>query len=244
MVEPPKTSLLPANAGRLLALAVIMGVVGVALLGFYFRAKDRNRVMVSVALATKPMVEGDTIKKGMVTAKMIPKDAIGGRFVSGDDIIAVEGRLVGVDLDPGQPLYWNAIPLAAPGGYDRYLRPENRDRAFALTLSGPSVRSGDVIDILGTYAQGTSRQAFEVLPAVTVIDHAGRTLVLSVTPEEQLLLLAAQPCDLTYSIRSKLEPNEDMKLNPVGIGEVLPMSRQLGSARTARLREEGSIHRD
>ena len=171
--------------------------------------------------------------------------------MEGKDIIAVEGRLVGVEMDPGQPLYWNAIPLSAEGGYDKYLRPELRERAFAIGLAGAlsgGTRRGDVIDILGTYTQGDRLTAFEVLPAVTVIDKIGSVLILSVTPEEELLLLAAQPCNLTMSIRSKLEPNEDIKMTPVSITDVLPRARELGTARATRLRQEaaneGKITRD
>ena len=79
---------------------------------------------------------------------------------------------------------------------------------------------------------------------MTVIDRIKTTLVLSVTPDEQLLLLAAQPCNLTYSIRSKMEPEEDMKLQPVDLTDVLPRARVLARARTQRLSEEGTIRRD
>jgi Flp pilus assembly protein CpaB len=213
-------------------------------MNFYFRSRTKKVQWISVAVATKPIAGGDTIRHGWLIAKELPKDVIGGKFVEGKDIIAVEGRLVGVDLDPGQPLYWNAIPLSAQGGYDKYLRPELRERAFALTLSGvlsSGTRPGDVIDILGTYSEGGRRTAFEVLPAVTVIDKIGSILVLSVTPEEELLLLAAQPCDLTMSIRSKLEPNTDVKMTPVSITDVLPRARELGTARAARLRKEADV---
>ena len=127
---------------------------------------------------------------------------------------------------------------------------ELRERAFALTLAGvlsSGTKPGDVIDILGTYTAGGGRTAFEVLPAVTVIDKIGSVLVLSVTPEEELLLLAAQPCDLTMSIRSKKEPNSDVKNTPVSLNEVLPRAKELGTARETRLRQEaqgGGIQRD
>jgi len=230
-------------------IAVILGIIGIVLMNFYFRSRTKKVQWASVAVATRQITGGDTIKHGWFAAKDLPKDVIGGRFVDGNDIIAVEGRLIGVDMDPGQPLYWNAIPLAAQGGYDKYLRPELRERAFALNLAGAlssGTRPGDVIDILGTYSEGGKRTAFEVLPAVTVIDKVGSVLVLSVTPEEELLLLAAQPCELTMSIRSKQEPSRDEKLTPVSITDVLPRARELGTARTARLREaaEGSIKRD
>jgi Flp pilus assembly protein CpaB len=249
MAEAEKHGLLSGSAWRILALAVVLGLVGISLMSFYLRSKDKKKETISVAMATRQIAGGDTIKRGMMVAKELPKDAIGGNFVSGKDIVSVEGRVVGVDMDPGQPLYWNAIPLAAQGGYDRYLRPENRERAFAITLLGAlsgATKPGDVIDILGTYTEGGKRQAFEVLPAVTVLDKIGPTLVLSVTPEEELLLLAAQPCDLTLSIRSKQEPEEDMKLEPVKLSDVLPKAKELGKARSARLSEtpQGSIHRD
>jgi Flp pilus assembly protein CpaB len=150
MAETEKRSLLPKAAGRTLVFAVLIGIVGIILMTLYFRSRNKQLVTVSVALATKPLAEGDTIRQGMLVAKDIPKGAIGGKYVDGKDIIAVEGRVVGVDMDPGQPLYWNAIPLSAQGGYDRYLRPENRERAFAISLPGAPVRPGDVIDILGT----------------------------------------------------------------------------------------------
>ena len=248
MAEAERSSLVTRSNWRVLALAVGLGLVGVALMTFYIRTKDRRRDVISVAVATGQIAGGDTIRRGMMIAKTLPKGLIAGNFVDGSDIISVEGRVVAVDMDPGQPLYWNAIPLVAEGGYDRYLRPENRERALAMTIAGAPVRPGDVIDILGTYAQGNQRQAFEVLPAVTVIDKVGPLLVLSVTPEEQLLLLAAQPCNLTLSIRSKLEPEGDMKLQPVSITQVLPRARELGKARAARLSEPtvaaGSIRRD
>lgn len=254
MAEAEKNGLMPGRAWRTLVLAVVLGAVGIALMSFYLRSREGRKETVTVVVATQSIAGGDTIRHGMVVAKELPAGAIGGNFVGGNDLIAVEGRIVGVDLDPGQPLYWNSIPLAAQGGYDRYLRPENRERAFAIALSGAlsgAVRPGDVIDILGTYSEGGNRQAFEVLPAVTVIDKIGATLILSVTPEEELLLLAAQPCNLTLSIRSKKEPEEDMKLKPVRLTDVLPKARELASARTARLRETpaspapgATIHRD
>jgi Flp pilus assembly protein CpaB len=250
MAEEQKPGLIPRGSLRTLVIAVLLGVVGIALMNFYFRSRTKKVQWVSVAVATKPIAGGDTIRNGWLAAKELPRDVIGGKFVEGKDIIAVTGRVIGVDMDQGQPLYWNAIPLAAQGGYDKYLRPELRERAFALTLAGvlsSGTRSGDVIDILGTYSEGGSRTAFEVLPAVTVIDKIGSVLVLSVTPEEELLLLAAQPCALTMSIRSKLEPNDDVKMTPVSITEVLPRAKALGTARSVRLREEaqkGGITRD
>jgi|GEM_PF-1100419 Flp pilus assembly protein CpaB len=263
MAETEKSGLLPGNAWRALLLAAVLGFVGIALMSFYIRSRDKKKETITVAVAAQKIDGGSTVTHGALVAKELPKGAIGGNFVSGNDIISVEGRVVGVDMDPGQPLYWNAIPLAAQGGYDRYLRPENRERAFAIALAGAlssAAKPGDVIDIVGTYAEGGSRQAFEVLPAVTVIDKIGATLVLSVTPEEQLLLLAAQPCNLTMSVRSKKEPKEDMKLKPVKLTDVLPKAKQLGAERAARLRVEpeppvavapvpapapkGSIHRD
>jgi Flp pilus assembly protein CpaB len=250
MAEEQKPGLIPRGSLRTLIIAVLLGVVGIALMNFYFRSRTKKVQWVSVAVATKSIAGGDTIRNGWLVARELPKDVIGGKFVEGKDIIAVTGRVVGVDMDPGQPLYWNAIPLAAQGGYDKYLRPELRERAFALTLAGAlssGTRPGDVIDILGTYSEGGKRTAFEVLPAVTVIDKIGSVLVLSVTPEEELLLLAAQPCALTMSIRSKEEPNEDVKMTPVSITEVLPRAKALGTARAVRLREEakqGEITRD
>lgn len=239
------------GAWRTLALAILLGVVGIGLMVAYLRTKNKKVATVSVAVAARQIAGGDTIRHGMIVRKDFPKDVIGGNFVSGSDIIAVEGRLVGVDMDPGQPLYWNAIPLADQGGYDRYLRPEFRERAIALNLGGvlnSAVKPGDVIDILGTYSQGVQLQAFEVLPAVTVIGKVGVTLVLNVTAKEELLLLAAQPCNLTMSIRSKKEPEQDMKIDPVKLSDVLPTARELGAERTARLKEEdaatGAIHRD
>jgi Flp pilus assembly protein CpaB len=250
MAEEQKPGLIPRGSLRTLVIAVLLGVVGIALMNFYFRSRTKKVQWVSIAVATKPITGGDTIRNGWLVAKDLPRDVIGGKFVEGKDIIAVTGRAVGVDMDPGQPLYWNAIPLAAQGGYDKYLRPELRERAFALTLAGvlsSGTRSGDVIDILGTYTEGGKRTAFEVLPAVTVIDKIGAVLVLSVTPEEELLLLAAQPCALTMSIRSKLEPNDDVKMTPVSITDVLPRAKALGTARAVRLRaqaEQGGIQRD
>jgi Flp pilus assembly protein CpaB len=254
MVEAEKRSTLPGNAVIILVLAVVLGFVGVALMNYYLRSKNKKILTDTIAVATQSIAGGTTIQHGMLAAKDVPKGIMGGNFVKGGDIISVEGRLVGVDMDVGQPLYWNAIPMAAQGGYDRYLRPENRERAFAMSLGGAlsgAVRPGDVIDILGTYSMGGPPEAFEVLPAVTVIDKVGSVLVLDVTPEEELLLLAAQPCNPTLSIRNKEEPKTDIKLEPVKLTDVLPKAKELGAARTERLRTEkppppstGSIHRD
>jgi Flp pilus assembly protein CpaB len=257
MAEAEKKGFLTGNAWRILILAAILGGIGVVLMNFYVRSNVKKIVKISVATATQQIPGGTIIQRNMLVKQEIPKGAIGGNFVSGDDIITVEGRVVGVDMDPGQPLYWNSIIAPGQGGYDRYLRPENRERAFAIPFSGPlaaAVRPGDVIDILGTYTQGNARQAFEVLPAVTVIDRVGTTLVLGVTADEELLLLAAQPCNPTLSIRSKKEPKDDLRLKPVKLTDVLPKARELGAERTARLRKEealpapaatsGSIHRD
>ena len=242
--EAPKKGILPPNAWRILVLAVILGLIGVVLMNFYVRSRNKKVEMTTVARAVKPIASGTALDRSMLARFEIPKGVIGGNFVSGDDIVSVEGRTVGVDLDVGQPLYWNSVVVMGQGGYDRYLRPENRERAFAVPFSGPivtAVRPGDVIDILGTYTQGNTRQAFEVLPSVTVIDRVGTTLVLSVTAEEELLLLAAQPCNPTLSIRSKKEPKDDLRLTPVKLTDVLPKARELGAARTRRLREQTSL---
>jgi Flp pilus assembly protein CpaB len=207
MAEPEKTPLVPRGSLRTLLIAVLLGIVGIVLMNFYFRSRTKKVQWASVAVATRPIAGGDSIKHGWFVAKEVPKDVIGGKYVEGKDIVAVEGRVIGVDMDPGQPLYWNAIPLAAQGGYDKYLRPELGERAFALPMQGvlsSGTRAGDIIDILGTYTEGEKRTAFEVLPSVTVIDKIGSVLVLNVTQEEQLLLLAAQTCNLTMSIRSKM----------------------------------------
>ncbi|HTW91553.1 MAG TPA: hypothetical protein VMH22_07565 [bacterium] len=251
MTEGGKSSALSGGAWRTLVLAILLGVAGIVLMVYYLRTKNKHVVLVPVAVAARPITGGDTIKHGMILRRDFPKDVIGGNFVNGNDIVAVEGRIVGVDMDPGQPLYWNAIPLADQGGYDRYLRPEFRERAIALSLGGvlnSAVKAGDVIDILGTYSQGSDLRAFEVLPAVTVIGKVGAVLVLNVTEAEELLLLAAQPCNLTMSIRSKKEPESELKLDPVKLSDVLPKAKELGAERTARLAQEaaatGTIHRD
>lgn len=250
MEEPRRTGLLPSGSIRTLVVAVLLGICGIVLMNFYFRSKAKKVQWISVAVATRQIAGGDTIRHGWLESKELPKDVIGGKFVTGNDIVAVEGRVVGVDMDPGQPLYWNAIPLAAQGGYDKYLRPELGERAFALPMSGvlsSGTRPGDVVDILGTYSEGGKRTAFEVLPSVTVIDKIGSVLVLNVTQEEELLLLAAQPCDLTMSIRSKEESNTENKTSPVSITDVLPVAKQLGTAREERLRQAasgGEIQRD
>ena len=42
-------------------------------------------------MATQQIAGGDTIEHGMMVAKEFPKGTIGGNFVSGKDIISVEG---------------------------------------------------------------------------------------------------------------------------------------------------------
>lgn len=238
MATADNQRLLSTSGWRILILAVILGGMGILLLSLYTQSRTKKLAMVSIAVATQTIPSGTVIQAGMLTSQQIPKGTIAGNFVRGEDIIAVQGRTVTVELEKGQPLYWNSIALLASGGYDRYLRPENRERAFALAFSSPlsnAVKPGDVIDILGTYTEGSNRQAFEVLPAVTVIDKIGTALVLNVTAEEELLLLAAQPCNLTLSVRSKQEPKEDLKLKPVRLNDVIPKAKQLSAVRRARV---------
>ena len=58
-------------------------------------------------------------------------------------------------------------PSRPQGGYDQYLRPENRERAFAITLGGvltSAAKPGDVIDILGTYTEGGNGRRLRCCP--------------------------------------------------------------------------------
>jgi Flp pilus assembly protein CpaB len=98
-----------------------------------------------------------------------------------------------------------------------------------------AVMPGDLIDIYGTYNEGGVAKAFQFLPAVTVIARVGTSLVLSVKPEEALLLsVAKNTCQLTFTLRSKKETAKDLELAPVSAHDILPRAKQLSTERIQR----------
>ena len=78
MAEEQKTGLIPRGSLRTLIIAVLLGIVGIALMNFYFRSRTKKVQWQSVAVATRQIAGGDTIRNGWLVAKDLPKDVVHG----------------------------------------------------------------------------------------------------------------------------------------------------------------------
>ena len=69
MAEEQKPGLIPRGSLRTLVIAVLLGVVGIALMNFYFRSRTKKVQWASIAVATKPITGGDTIRNGWLVLR-------------------------------------------------------------------------------------------------------------------------------------------------------------------------------
>jgi Flp pilus assembly protein CpaB len=238
MAETAKPSLLTRKDWRVLAVAVGLGVVSVVLLNFYIRSREKSNEMVPVVVATKSIAAGSLITRGMLAEKLVPKGTLSGNVLSGgEDMDLASGQAVSVDVDKGQPMYWGLISAPLPeASMNRFLRWDLQERAYAIDFPGSfasRIQPGDKIDIYGTMAG--DKTTFQLLPAVTVIEGTGNTLIVSVTPDEAMTLtMAKNLCTMTFTLRSEEETGKDTDLEPMSVGDFLRKVNLVKAARIAR----------
>lgn len=217
---------------RALVIALIVSLVGAALLAIYIRRFEEEASggeAVKLLVAVKPIEAGTLITEDMMATRSVPRAYLEDRAVLEIEKPKVLGLRVGHTVQAQQTLMWTDLAIAMEKGrsLSSLIQPGMRavtvrtkggeDKTFAL------VRPGDRIDVIATMQQGTAgdvRSSVVLLQNVLVLAVGGDTgaevndkptaqqqtdIVLSLSlnvPEAQLLALASEKGVLTVALRN------------------------------------------
>jgi len=239
MPEEPKPGLVTRKDWRILAIALLLGAVAVVLLNVYVNARHRGEKLVSVLVANQELKATTQLDASMLKAVPLPASAVTDRAVKPADMAMVTGYSLTVDLDKGQPLYYQFV--SGMLGRDRTgLNWEQRQRLYCIRFDNPltdAVQENDLVDIYGTFLEGNVTKAFQLLPRVRVWGRSGPYLVLMVQPQAALMLEVARlnVMSLTFAIRSQQENFEVTADTVVRSDMIIPYARKLASEQPVRV---------
>lgn len=216
---------------RALVIAVIVSLVGAALLAIYIRRFEEEASggdPVKLLVAVKPIEAGALITDEMLATRAVPRAYVEDRAVLETERAKIIGLRVGHTVQAQQTMMWTDLAIAMEKGrsLSSLIQPGmravtvktkgNEDKGFAL------IRPGDRIDVIATMPgekQADARSSIVLLQNVLVLAVGGDTgadladkpgqqqmemiLSLSLTvPEAQLLALATEKGTITVAIRN------------------------------------------
>lgn len=217
---------------RALVIALIVSLVGAALLAIYIRRFEEEASggePVKLLVAVKPIEAGALITDEMLATRAVPRAYVEDRAVLDTERAKIIGLRVGHTVQAQQTMMWTDLAIAMEKGrsLSSLIQPgmravtvktkNNEDKGFAL------IRPGDRIDVIATMPgekQAEVRSSIVLLQNVLVLAVGGDTgadttdkptsqqqmemiLSLSLTvPEAQLLALATEKGAITVAIRN------------------------------------------
>ena len=217
---------------RALVIALLIALVGVALLAIYLRRFEEEASggeQVKLLVANKPIEAGAQITEEMLATRLVPRAYVEDRAVLDSERAKIVGLRLGHTVQSQQTLMWTDLAIAMekgrslssliqPGMRGVTVRTKgNEDKSFAL------IRPGDRIDVIATMPgekQTDQRSSIVLLQNVLVLavgsDPGGTPsdkpgpqqqtdiiLSLSLTvPEAQLLALAVEKGTITVALRN------------------------------------------
>jgi pilus assembly protein CpaB len=217
---------------RALIIALIVSLLGAALLAIYIRRFEEEASggePIKLLVAVKPIEAGTQITEDMLANRAVPRAYLEDRAVLDAERAKVIGLRVGHTVQAQQTLMWTDLAIAMEKGrsLSSLIQPGLRavtvrtkggeDKSFAL------IRPGDRIDVIATMPQGQTgdaRSSVVLLQNVLVLAVGGDTgaevidkptaqqqadMVLSLSlnvPEAQLLALATEKGILTVALRN------------------------------------------
>lgn len=216
---------------RALVIALIISIVGAALLAVYMRRFEEEASggePVKLIVAVKPIEAGAQITDEMLATRAVPRAYVEDRAVLDTERAKIIGLRVGHTVQAQQTLMWTDLAIAMEKGrsLSSLIQPgmravtvrtkHNEDKGFSL------IRPGDRIDVIATMPgekQVEQRSSIVLLQNVLVLAVGGDTggdltekptqqqqemlLSLSLTvPEAQLLALATEKGAITVALRN------------------------------------------
>lgn len=216
---------------RALVIALIVSIVGAALLAIYMRRFEEEASggePVKLLVAVKPIEAGALITDEMLATRAVPRAYVEDRAVLDTERAKIIGLRVGHTVQAQQTMMWTDLAIAMEKGrsLSSLIQPgmravtvrtkHNEDKGFSL------IRPGDRIDVIATMPgekQTDQRSSIVLLQNVLVLAVGGDTgadytdkpnqqqqemlLSLSLTvPEAQLLALATEKGTLTVALRN------------------------------------------
>jgi pilus assembly protein CpaB len=217
---------------RALILALIVAMLGGALLVFYLRRFEEEKSggePIEIITAVKPILSGELITEDKLATRVVPRAYVEDRAVLANERGKIIGLRLGHTLQAQQSLMWTDLNIAMEErrSLSALVQPGMRavtvkstdtqqEKSYAL------IRPGDRVDVILTMAQGDKpdqRNAIVLLQNVLVLavgvdtgadptkgtipDRNDIVLSLSLNiPEAQLLALAAERGALTVAVRN------------------------------------------
>lgn len=214
---------------RALFVALIVSLLGVALLAVYLRRFEQEASggePVELLTTLKPIEAGTLITEDMLATRVVPRAYVENRAVVAKDRPRILGLRVGQSLQAQQVLMWTdlAIAMEERRNLSSLVQPGMR----AVTVSASSrgdksyvlIRPGDRLDVIATVPTGLNgeQQASVVLLQNILVlalgvdtgnepdkttDRNELLLTLSITVQEaQLLALATEKGKLSVALRN------------------------------------------
>jgi pilus assembly protein CpaB len=217
---------------RALVIALIVSIIGAALLAIYIRRFEEEASggePVKLLVAVKPIEAGALITEEMLATRAVPRAYVEDRAVLESERAKIIGLRVGHTVQAQQTMMWTDLAIAMEKGrsLSSLIQPgmravtvrtkTNEEKGFAL------IRPGDRLDVIATMPgekQADQRSSIVLLQNVLVLAVGGDTggdltekqgpqqqmemiLSLSITvPEAQLLALATEKGAITVALRN------------------------------------------
>jgi len=248
---------------RALIIALIVALVGAALLAIYLRRFEEEASggePVKLLVAVKPIEAGALITEDVLATRAVPRAYVEDRAVLETERPKIIGLRVGHTIQAQQTMMWTDLAIAMEKGrsLSSLIQPGmraitvrtkgNEDKGFAL------IRPGDRIDVIATMPQNDkqeNRSSLVLLQNVLVLAVGGDTgaealekpgpqqqmemiLSLSLTlPEAQLLALATEKGALTVALRNPDDVRVTEGMNDLSTS-ALTDSKRRGEVQNAR----------
>jgi Flp pilus assembly protein CpaB len=169
------------------ALAVVTALVVSQLLGRVRVEAARYGSVRAVVVATRDVALGDPVGAGDVAIRSLPASLVPDDALS--ELDKARGRIAVVPLFEGQAVLGRQLAPGGRRGVAALLPPGARGIAVPAGPTGARLGRGDTVDVLATFdpataGAGGTEPTFPVAAGATVIDVAGESVTVSVTPEE------------------------------------------------------------
>jgi pilus assembly protein CpaB len=189
--RPPRRRLpLPRRPVPFWALAVLLAVLTAAVaargLGATGAGAPRHDEAVPVLVVSRPVAAGQPVEEAVAQLRPVPADLVPAGAVR----TAADGRVATVDLHPGEVVLAARL---APDGLSptaALLPPGTRGVAVPRGPGGLALRTGDVVDVLATFATTPTEApepvepTFPVARGAVVVGVEDDAVTLAVRPEE------------------------------------------------------------